>query len=150
MAVFETSVTLPCTQQEAFEFLLRPANIVQISPPDLGLFFLDAPEVVQKGSRLKFRIQGFGQIRESEHEIVELEHHSQITENQIKGLLPRWVHEHLFSTNSDGETIVTDRIDFDPPGGVLGLLVTRSRILDQLEEGFDHRHAQLLKLLGTS
>ncbi|RPI89930.1 MAG: hypothetical protein EHM42_02185 [Planctomycetaceae bacterium] len=149
MALFEAKVTLPCTPQQVFDFLLRPTNVAEISPPSLGLCFLDPPEVIAKGTRLKFRIQGFGQIREGEHEIVEVLPHTQITENQVRGLLPRWVHDHLFTTNDDGETIVTDRIDFEPPGGVLGLLVTKNRVLDQLEEAFDHRHVQLLKRLAT-
>lgn len=150
MAVFEARFTLPCSQREAFEFLLRPANVALISPPQLGLHFLDAPEIVVPGSRLRFRIQGFGQIREGEHEITRVVEHSQVTERQVVGLFKNWVHEHLFETNSQGETVLIDQIDFEPPGGILGLLVTKDRVLDQLEEAFDHRHSRLSKLLKKS
>jgi hypothetical protein len=112
MAVFEARITLPCSQREAFDFLLRPANVALISPPQLGLHFIEAPEIVVPGSRLRFRI-----------------------------------HDHLFETNSQGETVVIDQIDFETPGGILGLLVTKDRVLDQLEEAFDHRHSRLSKLL---
>jgi len=147
MALFEARVTLPCTQREAFDFLLRPANVALISPPQLGLCFVDAPEVVSQGDRLKFRVQGFGQIREGEHEISRIVEHSQVTERQIVGLFKLWVHEHKFETNSNGEAVVIDQIDFESPGGILGLLVTKDRVLDQLEEVFDHRHARLQKFL---
>jgi len=147
MPQFEARVTLPCSQREAFDFLLRPADVALISPPQLGLHFVDAPEVVSQGDKLKFRVQGFGQIREGEHEITRVVEHSQVTERQLVGLFKLWVHEHLFETNSHGEAVIIDQIDFEAPGGILGLLVTKDRVLDQLEEAFDHRHARLQKLL---
>lgn len=150
MPVFETSVTLDCPRERAFEFLLRPANIVRISPPELGLAFTSAPEIVELGSRIEFKIQGFGQVQTLVHEITRLVHPEQITETQVRGLFSRWVHEHIFGTNTSGQVVVTDRIEFEPPGGLLGFLVTAGRILDQLEEGFEHRHAQLQKLLAAT
>jgi ligand-binding SRPBCC domain-containing protein len=150
MPVFETSVTLDCPRERAFDFLLRPANIARISPPELGLAFTSAPEVVELGSRIEFKVQGFGKVQTLVHEITGLVHPEKITETQIRGLFSRWVHEHLFETNASGQVVVTDRIEFEPPGGLLGFLVTAGRILDQLEEGFDHRHEQLQKLLAAT
>ena len=147
MAVFETKVTLECPQQSLFDFLLRPANVARISPPNLGLCFTSAPEIVELGSRLEFKIQGFGQIQTLVHEITALEAPSRITEKQIRGLFGSWIHDHLFETNADGAVIVTDRIEFEPPAGLLGLLITKNRIIDHLEEGFDHRHDVLRKLM---
>ncbi len=149
MPVFETSVTLDCPRERAFEFLLRPANVALISPPDLGLAFTSAPDVVELGSRIEFRIQGFGQVQTLVHEITHLVHPEQIVETQVRGLFSRWVHEHSFEATPEGTVIVTDRIDFQPPTGLLGFLVTANRILEQLEEGFEHRHEQLQKLLAT-
>jgi len=148
MASFEARLTLPCSQREAFEFLLRPANVALISPPHMGLHFVDAPEIVSSGCRLKFRIQGFGQVREGEHVITSVVEHSQISESQVKGLFRSWQHEHLFESDARGQAILIDRIEFEPPGGVLGLLVTKNRVLDQLEDAFDHRHERLRKLLA--
>ena len=52
MPVFETSVTIECPRERAFDFLLRPANVARIAPPELGLSFTSAPEIVELGSRL--------------------------------------------------------------------------------------------------
>ncbi|MGE5191025.1 MAG: SRPBCC family protein [Deltaproteobacteria bacterium] len=147
MPIFETSVALECPRERAFEFLLRPANVALISPPELGLSFINAPEVVELGSRIEFKIQGYGQVQTMVHEITGLVHPQRITETQIRGLFAKWVHEHAFETNEQGQVIVIDRIDFKPPAGLLGLLVTADKILDQLEEGFAHRHTRLQKLL---
>src|SRR5579872_2363591 len=99
MPIFETSVTLDCPRERAFDFLLRPANVARIAPPELGLSFIDAPEIVELGSRIEFRVQGFGQIQTMLHEITGLEHPERITETQIRGLFASWVHEHAFETN---------------------------------------------------
>src|SRR5580765_1770936 len=86
MPVFETSVTVDCPREQAFDFLLRPANVVLISPPELGLNFIDAPEVVSLGSRIEFKIQGYGQVQTIVHEITALDHPERITETQVQGL----------------------------------------------------------------
>lgn len=148
MPSFEAEAVLPHPREQVFDFLLRPANVVLISPPGLGLHFVDPPEVVAQGSRLRFRVQGFGQIRESEHEITTVTPHSFVLERQVKGLFQKWHHEHLFEIAPHGQTRVIDRIDFTPPGGVLGMLVTAQRVLEQLEDGFEDRHARLARLLA--
>src|SRR5579872_2627011 len=84
MPIFETSVTLDCPRERAFDFLLRPANVARIAPPDLGLSFTRAPEIVELGSRIEFKVQGFGQVQTMVHEITELVHPRQITERQIR------------------------------------------------------------------
>jgi len=147
MPVFETSVTLACPRERAFNFLARPANLALIAPPELGLNFTSAPEVVELGSLIEFKIQGFGQVQTMAHEITALVPHELITETQVRGLFASWVHEHAFDTDARGDVIVIDRIDFQPPAGLLRLLITADKILEQLEDGFAHRHEQLQKLL---
>jgi ligand-binding SRPBCC domain-containing protein len=149
MPVFDTSITLDCSLNQAFEFLLRPANIALIAPPDLGLAFTDAPEVLSLGTRFEFKMQAFGQVQTVLHEITQFEPDRQITETQIKGTLGHWVHDHLFETNEQGQVVLIDRIDFNPPPGMLGLLVTANKILDQLDDGYYYRHRQLRKLLSA-
>ena len=74
-------------------------------------------------------------------------HLRQITETQVKGFFGQWIHTHSFKTNEQGQVAVSDRIEFKPPGGMLGLLVSANKILDQLDEGYHYRHKQLQKLL---
>ncbi len=147
MPVFETSVTIDCPRERVFDFLLRPANLALIAPPELGLNFTSAPEVVELGSRIEFKVQGFGQVQTMAHEITAMVPHVLITETQIRGLFAKWVHEHAFEADTRGSVLVIDRIDFEPPAGLLGLLITAGKILEQLEDGFAHRHEQLQKLL---
>ncbi len=147
MAHFEVEVELACSPAEAFEFLARPANIRLISPPQIMLVFDAAPERLSLGARLDFRVQAYGVVRSVSHEITAWEEQQRFVERQISGPLGAWEHEHLFRPSPGGVTVV-DRIEFTPPGGMLGLLVNERKIRDSLEEGFEHRHIQLENHFG--
>lgn len=146
MPVFEDHTSITCPRGQVFEFLIQPANVEDISSPDLGLAIITAPDRLALGAVIEFAVQGFGQFQTAAHEIAEFDPPHRYVERQVKGAMKSWVHEHLFE--SDGErTIVIDRIRFEPPGGVLGLLATEDRILQTLEEGFFHRNAELKRQL---
>lgn len=149
MTLFESSVTLACSPERAFEFLCRPANLTLISPPKLGLSLVCGPEVVVLGSRIEFKVQAFGIVRKLVHEVTELVSPAHIRETQVEGVFAHWVHDHLFTPTGGGVTVL-DRIEFEPPKGVLGLMLNTSRILEHLEEAYDHRHLKLQALLGRS
>jgi ligand-binding SRPBCC domain-containing protein len=150
MPVYETSVTVDCPQERAYEFLLRPENIARISPPELGLAFIRAPEILDLGSEFEFKVQAYGQVLTMVHKITELVPLRQITETQVKGFFGSWAHTHLFATDGNGQVVVSERIDFKPPGGMLGLLVSVNKILEQLDEGYHYRHKLLQKLLAEA
>jgi ligand-binding SRPBCC domain-containing protein len=149
MPVFESTISVSAPREKAWDFLVRPANLKLITPPDVGLHLVEAPEVLEVGSKLLFKVQGWGQVQQFLHEITAIEVHERISEKMVQGLFGRWVHDHVLSTNGNDETVITDRIEFEPPSGLLGFLVTRKKILEYLEEGFDHRGAQLKKLLAA-
>lgn len=149
MAIFESSVVLACPQERAFDFLIRPDNLVKMVPPDVGLAIVKAPETLDLGDRLEFKIQAFGQVLNFVHEIIAFEAHSRLSEKQIKGLFGRWVQEQTLSSTPEGGSSVAVHVEFEPPSGLLGFLVTKAKILEYLEAGFEHRHAAMQKLLAT-
>lgn len=148
MAQFETRVAIACPPEKAWDFLVRPANLKLITPPDVGLHLVEAPEVLELGSKLLFKVQGWGQVQQFLHEITAFEANKQLSEEMVKGLFGRWVHDHVLTTDANGETVITDRIEFEPPSGLLGFLVNKKKILEYLDDGFDHRQKQLKKLLA--
>jgi ligand-binding SRPBCC domain-containing protein len=148
MPEFETRITIPKSREEVFDFLIRTANLLELIPPDSGMRVVSAPDIIQCGSRLEFQANAFGQSLNMVHEVTELVAPSRITEVQLKGLFKKWVHVHLVEEDVPGRVVAIDRIEFEPPGGMLGFLVTPRRIIDQLESLFAHRHSQMRKLLG--
>ena len=147
MPEFETRITIPKTREEVFDFLVRTSNLLELMPTDGTMRVISAPDVIQCGSRLEFQANAFGQSLNIIHEVTELVAPARITEVQLKGLFKKWVHVHLVEEDVPGKVIAIDRIEFEPPGGMLGFLVT-PRIVDQLESLFAHRHLQMRRLLG--
>lgn len=148
MAVFEASVELACSPVEAFEFLAQPENIQLITPSEMMLVFDAAPLRLSLGARMEFRVQAYGVVRSSVHDVTVWEQPRKFIERQIEGPMGAWEHEHHFEETPSG-VLVTDRIHFIPPGGMLGLLINERKIREALEEGFGHRHYELEKRFGT-
>lgn len=146
MPQFQAQVIVACTQADVFEFLIRPSNALMISPPETALNYVEVPEVLELGSRLEFDLGGFGPPQRIVHEVVEFDSPSLFTEKQVSGPLQKWEHKHIIEPHDEGAQL-TDLIDFEPPGGMIGFLVTADRILESLKGGFEHRHAEMKKRL---
>jgi ligand-binding SRPBCC domain-containing protein len=150
MPAVEASVSIRCGIEQVFDFLSRTESIEKIVPADLKLRLLQAPQEIRLGSRFEVEILGFGLPQKAAYEITEFTRPSRFVETQVKGPLARYVHEHLFSAQRDGTVQVTDRIAFDPPGGLLGLLITADSLRKSLEQGLAHRQRELKRLLEGS
>ena len=143
MESFEARVELPCSIESVFDLVSSPEGIKKISPPEIGLFFTNAPDRYELGTKVEFKIQAMGLVRKLTHEITAFDNPNSFTEEQIDGPFRHWVHEHHLEVRAGGGCVVIDRIQFLPPGGVAGMIMTASKILEGLEDGFDYRHEQL-------
>lgn len=147
MAIFEEELLLPVPRMLLFEFLSRPANIARVSDPNLGLKFHGAPDVVTLGSRIVIEMMAMSQVQKAIHEITTYTPHDLIVETQIEGPMKAWRHEHHFEDAGD-QTRMIDRIEYQKPGGIVGLLLTEARVQDMLEENFFQREQNLRKLIA--
>ena len=147
MPIYESRVLLPGPQERVFEFLTRPANLQQISPPEVQMVFVEAPDVISLGSRLVFQIQVYGQVQKFEHEIVEFEAPNRIREQAVTTPMKSWIQDYILEPGEDGLIVLVNRIEFEPPGGLLGFILTSERIVANLEEGKAFREEALQKAL---
>jgi ligand-binding SRPBCC domain-containing protein len=81
-------------------------------------------------------------------EVVVLEEGQRIVEEQRQGPFRAWRHERRFTALSAGETEVSERIDYEPPGGLLGLVLTAARIEADLERAYRERLGRITAMLG--
>lgn len=147
MPDFEHRVTVDTPRSKVFDLFLRPSTAIRLTPPKLGAVLVSAPEVLTMGSEFEVKIQSFGQVLTMVHSIIMLESPRIFVERQVRGPFAAWEHEHEFRSLDENRTEIIDRITFKPPGGVIGLFVTRNKILDNLEEGYEYRQDQLVRLL---
>jgi ligand-binding SRPBCC domain-containing protein len=147
MPFLEASVLIRCPVERVFDFLTHSENFTKIVPTDLQLRLVQSPGRLALGSRFEVQILGFGIPQNVIYEITEFVQPHRFQESQVKGPLGRYVHDHTFASQEDGTVRVMDRIEFEPPGGMLGFLLTADRLKTSLEQGLTHRHRELKRLM---
>lgn len=147
MPIFQSEQTFPLPVEEVFAFFVRPANLLRVSPPELGMRLVEGPEVLGPGARLVAEARRWGIPQRLVSEVVAFEPNVSFTDVQREGPFRKWTHTHRFEAVPGG-TRVTDVIEFEPPGGLLGLVATASAIERDLRRVFEYRRQELAKLLG--
>jgi ligand-binding SRPBCC domain-containing protein len=148
MPSYESRMSLPGSAESVFDFLIRPANLARISPPEVQMAIVEAPEVLSLGSRLVFKIHVYGQVQQFEHEIVEFSPPRLLREKAIVTPMKSWSQEYTLEPGDHGEVILCNRIEFEPPGGLLGFIVTPDLIISNLKDQHEHRHKALRDALS--
>ncbi|MCA9050018.1 MAG: hypothetical protein KDA89_14880 [Planctomycetaceae bacterium] len=149
MHEFTSSSVLPCTAAQLREYLGRPANLPQISDPDLELEVLSAPELVHVDAVIEFRISAYGFKQRMQHRLIHVSDLEIIAE-QIEGPTRSWIHRQTIVSAADSTAgcTLTDHIQFETPGGMLGYLMTPERITESLEQGMAFRYDALKEIFG--
>ena len=132
---------------DLFAYLTKPKNLVQLAPADLNLELITAPEVMILGSRLVWKGRRWGISQQITQEVATFERDKVIVVEQKQGPFARWVHANHFEAKGDGTRIV-ERIDFDPPGGMLGFVLTADKIRKDLEKLLAFREKKLKEIFG--
>jgi ligand-binding SRPBCC domain-containing protein len=147
MPVFQAMQSFPRPLVEVFDFFCQPINLTRISPPDLQMRLLEAPLRIQLGSRITLLGRRWGVPQRLVSEVILFEPHTAFTDEQREGPFRKWVHVHRFEVVSGG-TRVVDRVEFEPPGGILGLMVNAAAIERELNWLYEYRSQKLREILG--
>jgi ligand-binding SRPBCC domain-containing protein len=132
---------------DLFAFLTKPKNLVQLAPPDLHLELLTAPDILTLGSRLVWKGRRWGISQQIIQEVATFDREKLIVVEQKKGPFARWVHANHFEATAAGTKIV-EKIDFDPPGGLLGYMITPGSIRKDLQRLLAYREQKLKEIFG--
>ena len=150
MPRFETHVSLPCTREALFEFLLRPANVITLNPPELNVSLIEAPEIVGQGSLVRFQIEYFGFKQQMLHEITDFNPPEGFLLREREGVLKKFEHLHRFESLAGGGSVLYETIEYEPPGGMIGFLLSEAKVQEGMEKNFSHRHAKLAEQFGPA
>jgi len=78
--------------------------------------------VMKLGDSVTWRARHFGIAFRMTSAITEYQPPSRFVDEQQRGPFRRWWHEHTFATLADGQTRMTDVVEFQSPFGLLGYL----------------------------
>ena len=144
--VLERTQRVPTPLPETFEFFADPRNLEAITPAWLRFQILEAPECLERGSLLRYRLRIFGIPISWRTEITEWTPPRGFVDEQLRGPYRLWIHEHRLEPDGGG-TIVRDRIRYRIPLGPVGRLAGRLFVRRWLDEIFDYRGARIAERL---
>jgi len=144
--VLERVQLAPSGLEETFAFFARAENLEAITPGWLGFRILEAPESLNRGALLRYRLRLFGVPLRWRTEITEWQPPRGFTDSQLEGPYPLWVHTHRFAPRG-GQTEIYDNVRYRVPGGPLAPLIQRHLVGRLLDEIFSFRAEQLALLL---
>lgn len=148
MPTVETSSQLNCSAKQLRDYLGCTANIPEISDPELELEVLNADETVTESGIIEFRISAYGFKQRIQHRYTEVSD-QRIVAEQVDGPTRAWKHIQQIVSTDDGCQL-TDTIEFEAPGGMLGFVMTAAKIEESIRDGMEHRYETLNDVLGDS
>jgi len=114
----ETETRLPRPRAEVFPFFADCRNLERLTPPQLDFSILRAPDEMEEGAIIDYRLRLHGIPFLWKTEITGWQPPFSFVDVQRRGPYRRWEHEHLFLEEGD-TTLMVDRVDFLAPGGKL-------------------------------
>jgi len=148
-AELRASCRLPVARPEAFRFFSAPENLGLMTPLGLGLRIetTDGPPRVGSTAECRIRLGPFGlrwTTRFEDWHVPE-----RFVDVQERGPYRCWWHEHRFETEGEDVTRMDDRVLYAAPFGLLGRLVNRWFLADQLGDIFAHRALAMRLRFGS-
>ncbi len=150
MPQFVESILIPTASEVVFRFLRTPANLPLLAPPEWQLEVVAAPPLLELGSRMEWKGRRWGVAHRSTVEVSAFEMDKRLVEEQRAGPFQQWKQVHHFEAVTETSTRLLDEITFEPPGGMLGFIVTAAFVQRELTAFFQYRNRRLLELLGES
>lgn len=144
------SVVLRGDLGSVFEFFKNPRNLEVLTPPWLGFRILSASDdVVQEGTRIRYRLRILGVPLTWESLITAYDERVEFADEQLSGPYAHWHHRHHFERVANG-VAMTDEVEYRMPFGVLGRLVHWLVVRHQLRSIFDYRTRVIATRFGMA
>jgi ligand-binding SRPBCC domain-containing protein len=133
--------------EEVFALLTTPALLAQMAPPELSLQLVKAPERLQLGSLVHWKARRMGISRSLVNEVTGHEENALLVSTQREGPFAKWVFTHRLDSG-DGGTQLHEELEYAPPTGLLGLMVTEAVMRRDVETLFAFRARKFAELFA--
>jgi uncharacterized protein (TIGR01777 family) len=141
MQIFERRVLLPVSAAEAFAWHERPGAFQRLQPPWEDVRLLEQRGGIRDGARTVLNVPVLGPLRKR----WVAEHRNYIAgkefqDVQLEGPFARFEHTHRITPVDAASCWLTDHIEYQPPGGILGRWLGGGFIRAKLDRVFRYRH----------
>ncbi len=142
MPLYERRSRIEAPVQDLFQWHARPKAFQRLAPPWQPIRIVEKQGGITDGSRLVLEMkQGpFWRRWVATHrDYIE---GKQFVDEQTAGPFARWVHTHQFFPDADKTSYLQDRVEYEPPFGLLGKFLAGGFIGRQVERTFKFRHGR--------
>ena len=122
MARLRYSKVIPFPRERVFKILTDPKYLPLLLEDKIDVEMVEEAPQFMRGSEYGFVMTRFGVSQRVRWEVVEVVEGRRVIYCQSEGIFPKWEHTLFFEDTAEGETGVIDRLDYQLPFGILGLL----------------------------
>jgi ligand-binding SRPBCC domain-containing protein len=113
----------------------------------MGLRLVEGPDEVTPGVRFTLEVRRWGLAQRIVTEVAELDEPVRIVERQHQGPFRHWRLQRVLE-DVDGDTELVETIDYETPGGLLGLVLTATAVERELAQAYLGRVERVLARIG--
>jgi ligand-binding SRPBCC domain-containing protein len=150
MYILRQEQILDTTIDELWAFISHPANLNEITPPELDFTIIsDIPAKMYNGLLVEYDVK-LPLLGHSEW-VTEIKHivlGKEFVDEQRIGPYRFWYHHHKIEEVESGVKMI-DQVNYVPPYGILGKVANRLLISNKLEEIFEYRKQVLHQRYNT-
>jgi ligand-binding SRPBCC domain-containing protein len=144
--LLERDQWIPAALDDVFAFFSDARNLERITPAWLGFRILTpGPIEMAVGARIDYRIRLAGVPLRWRTRIREWKPGEGFVDEQESGTYALWRHSHVFRALPGG-VLMTDRVEYRLPLGLLGRLAHGLAVRASLAAIFDHRFARIREI----
>jgi uncharacterized protein len=142
-AVVERSTRIPFAAETVYAWHARPGALERLTPPWEQIEVLERSGGIEDGSRavLRVRVPPVSVRWTAVHRDNVPGH--QFVDEQVEGPFAHWIHTHRFTPDGPAASVLTDRIEYAPPYGILGAAAGLWLVRRRIERLLTYRHALL-------
>jgi ligand-binding SRPBCC domain-containing protein len=146
--VLERRQRLGLPAARAFAFYADALNLEAITPPWLAFrVATPRPIAMRAGALIDYRLRLHGIPIRWRTRIEAWEPPRRFVDVQLRGPYALWEHTHTFEPAGDDAVVISDRVRYALPLGVLGRLAHALFVRRDLERIFDHRQRAVAEAL---
>ncbi|MEY4630522.1 MAG: hypothetical protein RIQ81_642 [Pseudomonadota bacterium] len=139
---------LPRPLAEVFPFFQNEKNLEILTPPFLNFHVVGkTTRQIEKGTLIDYKLKLHGLPIRWRTEILSWQPPKKFVDNQIKGPYALWHHTHEFEELGGG-TLMTDRVQYRVPMGLLGKLTAGPFVDGDVSRIFEFRKQKARELFG--
>ena len=139
MSRIQTSLLVEAPASQVFQLLTDPAALPELLAPVIEVELQSGLQELSRGSEVTYLMSRFGFCQQVRLRVEELVVGRRMTYRQTLGLFKEWIHTVRCEEVTEGQTLVTDSVEYQLPLGVLGLLLSDVWVRRDMEGVLRHR-----------